>query len=194
MDESVDRSTLDEMVRYTSRMNTLRARLSDAEGQLLQRWGGAYRSGALSQDEVVDAAMAVTAGGHLPGWVARWNEAFGFDVRAVIYQRNYEARNAARHEQNAGYGWTGNYGDSGTSFPRPPKGQSVVYVLFDAAAEPIYLGSTHDLAGRIKAHRREGKPVVYWRAAPYATREEAYAAEDEMLRAVKPEMNRKASR
>lgn len=194
MDESVDRSTLDEMVRYASRMNTLRARLSDAEGQFLQRWRYAYRAGLVSESEVVDAAMAVTAGGNLPGWVARWNEAFGFDVRAVIYQRNYEARNAARYEQNAGHGWTGTYGDAGTSFPRPPKGQSVVYVLFDASAEPIYVGSTQDLAGRLKAHWRDGKPVAYWRAVPYSTREEAYAAEDAMLREVKPEMNRKAAR
>lgn len=195
MHEPVDRSTLDEMVRYTSRINTLRSRLSDAEGQLLHRWGHAYRAGLVSEDEVVDAAMEVATGGHLPpGWVARWNDAFGFDVRAMVYQRSYQAKNAARAEQNAGHGWTGTCGESGTSFPRPPKGQPVVYVLFDAAAEPLYVGSTQDLAERIKAHRRDGKPVAYWRAVPYATREDAYAAEDEMLRAVMPKMNRKAGR
>lgn len=195
MDESVDTSTLEEMVRYTSRISTLRARLGDAEGQLLHRWGSAYRAGLVSEDEIVDAAMAVASGGHLPsGWVARWNEAFGFDVRALVYQRNYQAKHAARAEQNAGHGWTGTYGDAGTSFPRPPKGQSVVYVLYNAALEPIYVGSTQDFPERMKAHRRDGKPVAYWRAVPYSTREEAYAAEDAMLREVKPEMNRKAAR
>lgn len=195
MDESVDTSTLEEMVRYTNRISTLRARLGDAEGQLLHRWGNAYRAGLLSQDQIVDAAIAVASGGHLPsGWVTRWNDTFGFDVRYFVNRRYHDAKNAQRHEQNAGHGWTGTYGDAGTSFPRPPKGQSVVYVLFDASAEPIYVGSTQDLAGRLKAHWRDGKPVAYWRAVPYSTREEAYAAEDAMLREVKPEMNRKAAR
>ena len=195
VNEPVDRSTLDEMVRYTKRITTLEERLSDAEGQFLQRWASAYRAGLVSDDEIVDAALAVAMSGHLPsGWLARWSEAFGVNVRALVFQRNYQVKHAEQHQQNAGHGWTGTCGDSGTSFPRPPKGQCVVYVLFDASAEPIYVGSTQDLPGRIRAHRRDGKPVAHWRAVPYATREDAYAAEEAMLRTVKPMMNRKAGR
>lgn len=195
MDKSVDRSTLNEMVRYTSRITTLRERLGDAESQFLQRWAGAYRTGLVSEDDIIDAALDVAMSGHLPsGWMARWSEAFGVNVRALVYQRNYQAKHAEHHQENAGHGWVGTCEDSGASFPRPPKGQCVVYVLFDVASEPVYVGSTQDLAGRIRAHRRDGKPVAHWRAVPYATREDAYAAEEAMLRTVKPMMNRKAGR
>lgn len=195
MDESIDRSTLNEMVRYTNRITTLHARLGDAEGQFLQRWGSAYRAGLVSEAEIIDAAMDVALSGHLPsGWIARWSAAFGLNVRALVHQRQYQAKHAEQHQQNAGHGWTGTCGDSGASFPRPPKDQCVVYVLFDATAEPIYVGSTQDFAGRIRAHRRDGKPVAHWRAVPHATREDAYAAEEAMLRTVMPTMNRKAGR
>jgi hypothetical protein len=195
MNEQVDRSTLDEMVRYTKRIATLKERLGDAEGQLLQRWGHAYRAGLLTDEQVVDAAMQVASGGHLPdGWVARWNDAFGFDVRGSVYQRLYRLKNADRERQNGDPGWYGTCDTSGISFPRPPKGQPVVYVLYDINLDPIYVGSTGTFADRLKAHRRDGKPVAHWRAMPYTTREEAYLAEDAMLRAAKPEMNRKASR
>lgn len=195
MNEPVDRSTLDEMVRYTKRITTLKGRLGDAEAQFLQRWASAYRAGRVSEDEIVDAAMDVAVSGHLPaGWMARWSAAFGLNIRALVHQRQYQAKHSEKHQQNAGHGWVGTCDAAGASFPRPAKGQCVVYVLFDATTEPVYVGSTQDFSARIRAHQRDGKPVAHWRAVPYTTREDAYAAEEAMLQTVKPMMNRKAGR
>jgi hypothetical protein len=195
MNEHVDRSTLDEMVRYTKRITTLKERLGDAEGQLLQRWGHAYRAGLLTDEHVIDAAMQIASNGHLPsGWRARWNDVFAFDVGLSVQRRIHRRTYGDREHQNGNPGWYGTYDGSGISFPRPPKGQPVVYVLYDVHLAPIYVGSTGMFADRLKAHRRDGKPVAHWRAMPYTTREEAYLAEDAMLRTAMPEMNRKASR
>jgi hypothetical protein len=100
------------------------------------------------------------------------------------------------NDPNSG-GWMGTFDRSATpqvSQPRPPKGRSVVYVLYGPDLSPIYCGSTQDLNTRLKWHYRDGKTFVAWRAIPYGSREEAYLAEDRALKQSCPPLNRKASR
>jgi hypothetical protein len=98
-------------------------------------------------------------------------------------------------------GWVGTFNTEGLKFnespisrPRPPKGQPVVYVLYGPDFAPIYCGSSQNFHERLKWHQGDGKKFVAWRAIPYATRAEAYLAEDRLLKQSCPPLNRKASR
>lgn len=98
-------------------------------------------------------------------------------------------------------GWVGAFSTEGLKFnespisrPRPPKGQPVVYVLYGPDLAPIYCGSSQNFHERLKWHEGDGKKFVAWRAIPYATREEAYLAEDRLLKQSCPPLNKKASR
>jgi hypothetical protein len=128
---------------------------------------------------------------HAPGLTAAW-------VAAGLPspQRMRATVGPPPNDPNGG-GWVGTF-DPGAvpqaSQPRPPKGRPVVYVLYGPDLSPIYCGSTQDLNTRLKWHRRDGKVFIAWRAVPYATREEAYAAEDRLLKESCPPLNRKASR
>jgi hypothetical protein len=108
---------------------------------------------------------------------------------------------AIRHAPNdpASGGWVGEYengrfGKQATLGPRPPDGTPVVYVLYGADAEPIYCGSTEHFKQRLKAHYRDGKRFVAWRAVPCANREQAYILEDRLLKQSCPPLNRRAGR
>lgn len=78
--------------------------------------------------------------------------------------------------------------------PHPPNWTPVVYVLYAADCTPIYCGSTEHFKQRLKAHAREGKEFVAWRAVRCADREQAYVLEDQLLKQSCPPLNRKASR
>lgn len=98
-------------------------------------------------------------------------------------------------------GWVGTFNTEGLKYnqspisrPRPPKGRPVVYVLYGPDFAPIYCGSTQNFHDRLKWHQGDGKMFVAWRAVPYASREEAYVAEDRLLKQNCPPLNRKASR
>lgn len=76
--------------------------------------------------------------------------------------------------------------------PMPRRGQSVVYIFYDATNTPCYVGSTGDFSARLKRHLRDKKPIRVWVAYPCASREEAYALEDRLLKECKPYLNKKA--
>lgn len=78
--------------------------------------------------------------------------------------------------------------------PAPPTGIAVVYVLFDAANDPIYVGSTGKFRQRLSSHRKEKSGIRRWAAYRCRSREHAYELEDQLLKQHKPRMNRKASR
>lgn len=110
-----------------------------------------------------------------------------------------------RHQPNdpVSGGWIGdwvvaqaNWGPYGRieNGTHPMKGTPVVYVLYGANSEPVYCGSTQDLYARLKAHHRDSKEFVAWRAVPCNDREQAYQLEDRLLRQSCPPLNRKASR
>jgi hypothetical protein len=75
------------------------------------------------------------------------------------------------------------------SAARPPKGQSVVYVLYGKRDRAVYVGSTDNFQVRMKAHQAGGKRWNSWTAFPCADREEAYEVEAEYLDEYMPQLN-----
>lgn len=138
------------------------------------------------------------------GYGKRWNEVIPVTwMKLNARRRELEALAAALIERKAAR-WQPN-GANGSFHgvwplvdpaidPRPRYGVAVVYVLYDERLDPCYVGSTEDFSHRLDAHRRDGKEFVRWCAFPCADREAAYRLEDQLLREVKPYLNRKASR
>ncbi len=89
--------------------------------------------------------------------------------------------------------WTGEY-PIAAGAPSPLSGAAVVYVLFDEANAPCYVGSTHTFRARLRRHEKDGKRFVRWQAHPCDDRDHAYRLEDRLLRQHMPYLNRKASR
>jgi hypothetical protein len=75
--------------------------------------------------------------------------------------------------------------------PLPRRGQSVVYVFYDTANTPCYVGSTGDFPKRLKWHLKDRKPVVVWIAFPCSSRDAAYALEDCLLKQHMPYLNKR---
>lgn len=88
--------------------------------------------------------------------------------------------------------WEGTYPINGGPAPRP--GVCVVYVLFDLANQPCYVGSTSGFRVRLGDHRRDGKSFVRWTAFPCTDREAAYQLEDRLLAEHQPYLNKKRGR
>lgn len=93
----------------------------------------------------------------------------------------------------SGHSWVGT-APLGRLVPIPSYGMSVVYVLYDALGEPIYLGSTEYFQVRLETHLREGKPVASWMAYPCPNRAAAYELEDHLLATHKLPLNVKGPR
>lgn len=74
----------------------------------------------------------------------------------------------------------------------PPKGTSVVYVLFTADRTPCYVGSTQNFWQRI-AHHRDKNPAS-WLAHPCRDRDHAYEVEERFHRQYLPPLNRKVGK
>lgn len=91
------------------------------------------------------------------------------------------------YEKNADGGWGGPWPLG--SAKRPPRGQSVVYVLFGHTGRAVYVGSTDNFLARMKAHQASGKKWNSWIAIPCASREEAYEVEAEYLTEYMPHLN-----
>ena len=71
--------------------------------------------------------------------------------------------------------------------PAPPAGVSVVYVLADAQ-RIVYVGSTNDFRARLRCHVAD-KQFLTWQAKDYLTRSNAYRAEFELIRKLRPPLN-----
>lgn len=180
-----------------NKVNKLLAAQIDAERQLLHRAGRDYVAGRLSNAGLValyhryrDTVFPEDEDGQRRFTVKRpsvsglWNEAFPITSDKVAYLGMYVP--------NGPHGsWEGEY-PLGYA-PRPPDGQSVVYVLFDEANVPCYVGSTQRFKGRLQAHERD-KKFRRWVAYPCTDREAAYQLEERLLREHKPYLNKKASR
>jgi len=108
----------------------------------------------------------------------------------------------ARHRPNdpSSGGWVGEWTVDGHGWPGriegnyPGRGMPVVYVLYGADASPVYCGSSEQFLVRLKAHHRDGKVFVAWRAVPCRSREDAFRLEDQLLRQHCPPLNRRAGR
>lgn len=161
----------------------------EAEHQMLHRVGVAHRLGEI--DEVqLEAIRQEYAALQSEGRSLRWNEHIGIPwnrLKQLIFHKRCLAPNGPEGT------WVGEWPLlPGTPCPRPQI--AVVYVLFDEVNEPCYVGSTHDLRQRLKAHAKQGKHFTRWHAHPCRDREHAYQVEDRLLKEHKPRLNRKAGR
>ncbi len=158
----------------------------DAESQVLHRAAADYAAGRLGPDdlaEVLRRYRALIASDDRPSMTQVWNE----NVPVGIAQ--LKARISP--QPNIDGTWRGTYPFADDW--RPPTGQSVVYVLYDAANVPCYVGSTQDFSIRLNTHARE-KAFSAWIAYPCTGREAAYVLEDRLLKEHKPYLNSRAGR
>lgn len=165
------------------------ARLAEARRnaltQTLHRIGSDYRTGRLTQQQLCTAVLAIQ-NLNMPGRMKAWDEIVGVSWKRLCQ--------LAKQLPNGPEGsWVGEY-PIPLDAPRPIYGVPVVYVLFDEANEPVYVGSTDKFSPRVTAHEKSGKRFVRWQAHPCEDREHAYRLEDRLLKQHKPRLNRKASR
>ena len=164
-------------------------RLADARRnalhQVLHRIGSDYNTCNLTHRELCLAFLAVREQ-KLRGAMNAWDEIVGISSKRLIQ--------LAKQLPNGPEGsWIGEYPILATA-PRPITGIPVVYVLFDDANEPCYVGSTDKFSARMNAHAKSGKHFVRWQAHPCDDRDHAYRLEDRLLKRHKPYLNLKASR
>lgn len=182
-------ASLTATLRHIELIQNKEARLAEARRnaltQALHRIGSDFRTGQLTQAQLYTAFAAVRSL-EMPGRKNMWDEIVG-----VSWQRMVQL---CKQLPNGPEGsWVGDYPIPADA-PRPIYGVPVVYVLFDEANEPCYVGSTDKLSARMNAHVKDGKRFVRWQAHPCEDREHAYRLEDRLLRRHKPYLNRKASR
>lgn len=172
------------------------ARLRSARTQTLEQIAvAAKRVGAERSWNLLDY-LALYEEINCPGLFAAWN-AVGLPHPSKMRAESDTTQRCAPNDPASG-GWVGGW-DWGTpggplldAYPRD--WTPVVYVLYGANAEPIYCGSTEHFRQRLKAHHREGKEFVAYRAVRCADRERAFALEDRLLKQSCPPLNRRASR
>lgn len=164
-------------------------RLADARRnalhQVLHRIGSDYNTGNLTHRELCTAFLAVR-GQKLRGAMNAWDDIVGISSKRLIQL----AKQLPNGPENS---WTGDYPIPADA-PRPISGIPVVYVLFDDANEPCYVGSTDKFSARMNVHAKSGKRFVRWQAYGCDDRDHAYRLEDRLLKQHKPYLNRKASR
>lgn len=149
---------------------------------------------ALDPRTVQEAYLAARAVAS-DGFFRRWNDMMPVRIQGAATRAMHRARQAAREVPNG----TGGHYWFGTAFlgptdPAPLEGTPVVYVLYDVANEPIYVGSTRDFLNRLAAHLRDGKPVARWMAYPCRDREAAYELEEKLLAEYKLPLNMRVTR
>lgn len=155
-----------------------------AERQFLHSVAAAYAAGELDMGGLAEAfqeyrVVAAT------GFRKRWDAALPVSAATLMAQPTGAPNGPAGS-------WEGTYPINGGPAPRP--GVSVFYVLFDAANQPCYVGSTNAFRVRLGNHRRDGKTFVRWTAFPCPDREAAYQLEERLLAEYQPYLNRKRSR
>ena len=180
-------ATLQHLGLLRRKRDELQATQGEAEDQHLWRISCAYNAGQISLDELAAAYVeyrAVTD----PGYSHRWNAVMA--VSAARLQNHLKV--LSYRAPNGPHGtWEGTFPfDDETT---PGTGTSVVYVLFDAANVPCYVGSTGHFRRRMHWHADEGKAFVFWRAHPCNSRAAAYELEDQLLRQYKPYLNKRAA-
>lgn len=173
------------------KQETFRASQVAAEEQFLHRVGALYAAGALDAAglRLVYEAYARLA---LPGLTRRWDTAVPVTVKQVRDLRQH-LRHAERNAPNVPGGtWRGTWPlDAG---PVPRDGTPAVYVLYDEASQPCYVGSTLRLRARLQQHRRDLKPFTSWTASRCADREAAYRLEERLLAEHQPYLNKRRTR
>jgi hypothetical protein len=196
-------ATLHHIGLIVSKVEKLVGAQVEAEVQVLHRAGRDYAAGRLSIDGLLalyrqyrDLVCPEREDGkrryvERPGFSDLWNDAIDVHSSQVANAAR-AAWQLRRYEPNEGEGWSGEL-PLRLEDPRPRTGQCVVYVLFDDANVPCYVGSTSGFKGRLDSHSRE-KVFRRWAAYPCADRESAYELEVRLLREHKPYLNKKVGR
>lgn len=172
-------ATLDHHASLADKAEAIRTARLDTEESFCHRFGIAWRAGELTAQEALTLYDRFRAHG-VQGYSNRY--------KAAECPGPNSLRHAIRTGPNGPNGtWHGPSLMDSTS-PAPVEGTAVVYVLYDAALTPIYVGSTSNFRARIKAHRRT-KTFEYWTAQPCVDREHAYAMEAAAIRHHQPILN-----
>jgi hypothetical protein len=176
-------ATLQHISLLRHKQDRLRAAQIEAEHQLLHSVAAAYRANKLdlARMAVIYRDYATVA---VSGFQQRWNLAVPIPAKQVPH--------LDRGKPNGPNGsWFGTYPIGHATCPLP--GVCVVYVLFDGAGEPCYVGSTQQFRRRIGAHRMS-IGFERWIAYPCADREAAYELEVKLLKENKPYRNKRRGR
>lgn len=178
-------ATLQHIENLHNRIRKLQAQRIQAEEQLLHRAGNAWRAREMSSLHfwlVFRRYKRLK----IDGRMKRWN--------AIMPVSWTQMPNLRRWDPNGPAGtWVGPW-PIGAADRRPPPDSFVVYVLFDAANEPVYVGSTGDLRARLRVHAKNGIAFITWQAYAAADREAAYRLEEKVLRERLPPLNKRAGR
>ena len=170
----------------------LRASQVAAEEQFLHRVGSLYAAGAMTEVELA-LAYGAYANYAVTGFMKRWEAAVSVPAGRMQYVLS-DLKTKQRHVPNGPDGtWRGAWPLTGGD-RLPIYGTCVVYVLYDEAHEPCYVGSTQDLSARLKDHGKKGKPFVRWSASACKDREDAYLLEEKLLAEHQPYLNKKRYR
>lgn len=170
----------------------LRSSQIAAEEQFLCRLGQLYSAREITEVELAFMYRSY-ADFAVPGFLKRWQENVPVPPQRVQYILR-DMKTTERHAPNGPNGtWHGSWplahGDR-----VPMYNTCVVYVLYDAANAPCYVGSTQHLSSRLKGHHKDGKAFAAWTAFPCADREAAYQLEEKLLAEHQPYLNKKRYR
>lgn len=194
-------ATRDHIVAMSRKIGQLREKQAEAEGAFLHRVKTFYLEGVFTVSDLRDIAERWAPCFFQDDWDDRWIQA-GLPALDTLLDLWIAG---LKYTQNGPHGsWT-NYDPKwddalpdwvsctpSDENPMPPRGQNVVYVLYDASSTPCYVGSTGDFPARLKWHLKDGKPVRVWIAYPCDTREGAYALEDRLLKQHMPYLNKRS--
>jgi len=176
-------ATLQHIELLNRRITKLMEAREQAEVQLLHRAASEYRANQLTISEVIDLFAAYRDVGS-QGKTRRWNAAFPVAYQAMSYMLRPNGPEGT---------WVGEW-PSPEDSACPARGVAVVYVLFDEANQPCYVGSTGQFRARLNQHAKDGKKFARWQAHPCADRELAYQLEERLLRENLPYLNRRTGR
>lgn len=192
----IARARLDATYQHISllrrKQDLLRTSQIAAEEQFLCRLGQLYSARQISEVELAFMYRAY-AEFAVPGFLRRWEANIPVKPGRVQYiLRDLET--TERHAPNMPDGtWQGSW-PLDRADRVPMYNTCVVYVLYDAANEPCYVGSTQNLKARLKDHHKDEKPFVRWTAFACFDREAAYQLEERLLNEHQPYLNRKRHR
>jgi hypothetical protein len=157
----------------------------EAQEQFFHSIGAAYRTGEISDRELI-AIYRHVKDAKVPRSMTYWNASVGLTWQKVV--------SLMENLPNGPEGsWVGEWPHP-RGAPLPINGIPVVYVLYDAANEPVYVGSTGKFRLRMTQHVDQGKEFVYWQAHRCRDREHAYEVEVRLLGQRLPRLNFKVGR
>jgi predicted GIY-YIG superfamily endonuclease len=171
-----------------AKLDTLDRAKRDSWAQLLTSASRLFAAGELSYADlaVLCAEMKDSYG---PGYSTAWNSIMPVAANQVKWLAERELQAALIGTHGC---WRGLVPVADQM--APPKGTSVLYVLFDDENEPVYVGSTGNFRARMYGHQRDKREAVRWVAYPCHDRDRAYEIEDRVLKERLPRMNKRAGR